>query len=104
MKIAAVLCILSVYCIAGTEQTAYPRSWEELQHEIELENSFKMDVAELEAFSQQLQEEEEAEAEVSLEDIEKCAQLKCPESKYRLIKLYRLYITVIIIVNASSRM
>ena len=87
MKIAAVLFILSVYCIAGTEQAAYPRSWEELQREIELENSFKMDVAELEAFSQQLQEEEEeAEAEVSLEDIEKCAQLKCPESKYRLIK------------------
>ena len=89
MKIAAVLCILSVYYIAGTEQAAYPRSWEELQREIELENSFKMDVAELEAFSQQLQDlnqEEEAEAEVSLEDIEKCVQLKCPESKYRLIK------------------
>ena len=88
MKIATVLFLLSVYCIAGTEQAAYPRSWEELQREIELENSFKMDVVELEAFSQQLQEEEEeAEAEVSLE---KCAQLKCPESKYRLIKLYRL--------------
>ena len=88
MKIAAVFFLLSVYCIAGTEQAAYPRSWEELQHEIELENSFKMDVAELKAFSQQLleEEEEEAEAEVSLEDIEKCAQLKCPESKYRLIK------------------
>ena len=92
MKIAAVFLLLSVYYIAGTEQAAYPRSWKELQREIELENSFKMDVAELEAFSQQLQEEEEeAEAEVSLEDIEKCAQLKCPESKYRLIKSYVIH-------------
>ena len=79
MKIAAVLFILSVYCIAGTEQAAYPRSWEELQREIEQENSFNMDAAELEAFSQQLQEEEEeAEAEVSLEH---CAKLECPESE-----------------------
>ena len=83
MKIAAVLCILSVYCIAGTEQTAYPRLWEELQHKIELENSFKMDAAELEeAFSQQLQEEE-AEAEVSQGELLQCAaQLTdCPDSK-----------------------
>ena len=83
MKIAAVLFILSVYCIAGTEQAAYPRSWEELQREIEQENNFNMDAAELKAFSQQLQEEEEeeAEAEVSLEDVEHCAKLECPESE-----------------------
>ena len=32
MKIAAVLFILSVYYIANTEQAAYPRSWEEMEH------------------------------------------------------------------------
>ena len=41
-----------------------------------------MDAAELEAFPQQLQEEEEeAEAEVSLEDVEHCAKLNCLESE-----------------------
>ena len=35
MKIAAVLFILSVYYIANTEQAAYPRSWEEMEREVQ---------------------------------------------------------------------
>ena len=74
MKIAAVLFILSVYYIANTEQAAYPRSWEEMEREVQ------QGIKNIKDFTQGAKAQAD-EVPTDPEKLYKCANKDCPEGE-----------------------